>query len=705
MTRPLALAALHLVVLWAFAVAQPLFDLLSREPSFFVIRGSRPADVLFLTLFLTVLAPCAPVLVSVTARMLGRRPGLAAQGLLVAGLLSALFLPALHRLTPVSGISSAVVAVVLGVSGSILYIARASVRRYLTVLSLVLLLFPAYFLLKPAMRNVVFLTAPAAETLGVVQSSTPIVMVIFDELPLVSLLDEQGRIDPSRYPSFAALAEGATWYRNATTVSDLSQHSVPSILTGRFPKDSLTPSFQDHPHNLFRLLAGSHDFWVFESESRLCPESLCQGSGAPFTERMRSLLSDVWFVYLHILLPEELTTSLPAVTRNWHDFGDLPRPSRREEFEARKRRRQRDRSLEFSRFIEGIRPTPRPTLYFIHSMLPHQPLTYLPSGKTYPTGGGVRARRSKFWWAHNESAITHQYQRHLLQTGFVDTLLGRLMARLRESGLYDSSLIAVTADHGISFLPKGAPRRLSHDNSQDILLVPLLIKAPWQRQGKIDDRLFMSVDILPTMAALLGADITWQTDGRSVLDPSSPVERQIVAFSTLERRWSRKVIPPGDLDRRFESVRRKVDLFGSGEGWYRAYKAGRYGHLVGRHVDEIGVAEKEEMRIDLSLTADEFILRADAQSLPARIFGSARSRTRSENPFYLAVAINGLIQAVTRVDGKGLRRGTSQWEMMLSETSFRQGRNSIRLFVVEEVNDGSRLRPVKKVFAAIPLRC
>ena len=56
-------------------------------------------------------------------------------------------------------------------------------------------------------------------------------------------------------------------------------------------------------------------------------------------------------------------------------------------------------------------------------------------------------------WTDNQSAVNQYWQRHLLQLGFTDRLLGRLVTRLRRAGLYDRSLLVVTADHGASFRP------------------------------------------------------------------------------------------------------------------------------------------------------------------------------------------------------------------------------------------------------------
>jgi hypothetical protein len=46
----------------------------------------------------------------------------------------------------------------------------------------------------------------------------PVVLVVFDEFPLQSLLDSSGRIDRRVYPTFAGFADQATWYRNATGI-------------------------------------------------------------------------------------------------------------------------------------------------------------------------------------------------------------------------------------------------------------------------------------------------------------------------------------------------------------------------------------------------------------------------------------------------------------------------------------------------------
>ena len=54
---PWWLAGLHLLVLWAFAVAQPLFDLLGKNGEFFAARGSTRWDVVLFAFVLLFVPP------------------------------------------------------------------------------------------------------------------------------------------------------------------------------------------------------------------------------------------------------------------------------------------------------------------------------------------------------------------------------------------------------------------------------------------------------------------------------------------------------------------------------------------------------------------------------------------------------------------------------------------------------------------------
>ena len=162
---------------------------------------------------------------------------------------------------------------------------------------------------------------------GDVSSDIPIVIVVFDELSTSSLMNEQGLINAFRYPNFAALAQDAHWFRNASTVAERSARALPAILTGRYTKENVAPTTANYPENLFTWLGGNYELNSFESLTKLCPEELCREPILRETsgERIRTTLLDLWFIYLHLALPTDLTHGLPAVTATMRDFAD-PEP-------------------------------------------------------------------------------------------------------------------------------------------------------------------------------------------------------------------------------------------------------------------------------------------------------------------------------------------------------------------------------------------
>ena len=61
----------------------------------------------------------------------------------------------------------------------------------------------------------------------------PIVLVVFDELPLSTLLGDDGRVNRHRYPHLRRFSDKATLFPNAGTIKDRTALALPAILTGR----------------------------------------------------------------------------------------------------------------------------------------------------------------------------------------------------------------------------------------------------------------------------------------------------------------------------------------------------------------------------------------------------------------------------------------------------------------------------------------
>ena len=116
-------------------------------------------------------------------------------------------------------------------------------KTFLTYLIPAPLIFALFFLLTPPVSGLVF-PSSTADVEAAVASDTPVVFVVFDEFPLVSLLNAQGGIDATRYPNFAALASMSTWYKYTAAAHDNTLWAVPSLLTGQIRK---APAYLPRP--------------------------------------------------------------------------------------------------------------------------------------------------------------------------------------------------------------------------------------------------------------------------------------------------------------------------------------------------------------------------------------------------------------------------------------------------------------------------
>ena len=188
--------------------------------------------------------------------------------------------------------------------------------------------------------------------------------------------------------------------------------------------------------------------------------------------------------------------------------GDLPRDACFEKLTANDR--GTTARLNLSGFFQTITPERSGRLYFLHTLTPHMPFEYTPAGTRYvaPDYQSRQARGERLFLRSDPWFPLVLQQRHLLQVGFVDRFIGNLMDRLRAQGIYDESLIIVTADHGSSFR-HGKPRRsVARDDPADVILVPLIMKLPQQKTGAIIDRNVETIDIVPTIADVLSTAIS-----------------------------------------------------------------------------------------------------------------------------------------------------------------------------------------------------
>lgn len=499
------------------------------------------------------------------------------------------------------------------------------------------------------MKRLAILAAVTAAAAAVVVVATanehrgppPIVLVVFDALPTSMLLGADGRIDAERYPNFAALAGDSTWYPNATMVHDSTIKSVPSILDGRYPRKGQPQDVRGHPNNAFIFF---HPRWridAAEEATRLCPPRICGG-----------------------------------------------RPKRRvvELLHA-------GREGRYLRAVARIGRKPQPAFHFIHTMLPHEPLRYFPSGRTYQPQVDPEPGLDGTESYDNEFLGRQAWQRHLLQLGFTDRLLGRLIARMKKTGIYDDAVLVVTADHGMSFTRKDSPaprfqigrlgfrRDVTATNAANVMSVPLFIKAPGQKDGRTDQTWARTTDVFPTIADLAGVKLRWRVHGRSLTTPRP----RPAALRVVRNEGGSLRIPTSALERgREATLARQRELFGSGRD--SLFGFGPHPELIGRDVASLPQLERGRVRVRLRPPGAARRMRPESRYRPANVIGWVEGGRPGGRP--LAVAVNGRI-AATGWSFRDMGSTGLNVSVVLPEASFRPGLNEVQVF---EVVRGASLR-------------
>ena len=684
-TRQWPTHGLHVFVLWAFAIAQPLFALLSDGPTFFVAHHCKPLDVCLLVVILCGVLPALIVLAEVLLGLVNRTVRWRVHLGVVALLLTIGLLHVFRRVESVPGIALVAGAIVLGIAGAELYARLGPVRTFFTALAPAVLLFPGLFLFHSPVSRIVLDRGqtPVQQKGATVENPAPVILVILDEFPTTSLMDDKRQIDPIRYPSFAALGREATWFRNATTVHPATTGAIPSMLTGKYPKQPgrpPAPTFREYPDNMFTLLAGTYKLYSSDFCTNLCPPTLNQVSAEfNFWQRIRAIASDVWVIYRHLVVPRDLIREgFPEISDKWANFRGHER-----------RRAWADPPGSFREFISGLKPATEPRLYVVHSRFPHRPFEYLPSGKQYTRHNqSLTAYTNGGRWIRDQQIIAREHQGHLLQVGCTDTLIGEMIEHLKQVGLYDQALIVITADHGVCHRPGEYRREIMASNVEDVALVPLLIKVPYQKEGRISDRNVESVDILPTIAHVLGVEIPWQIDGDNALDPSAPERPHKIIYQchlASHKEFGEpdgKIVVDAALGKESAALRNKLDLFGSGNDPHGLYRLGPHGELVGRPVASLDLAGIVGAKVELENPASLEDYDPTAAFAPALIRGRLRSNRGLDAPTDLAVAVNGVICGVAEV--RQTTNGVGHWSTIVSENSFRPGHNDVRVYAVSQ---------------------
>jgi hypothetical protein len=660
--------------LWSVAVAQPLFQALAPNATFFLYHRATWGDVVIVALALCLPAYGLFWAVEWATARVGPRCALGCRVALLAALAALLWIQPLKR-APLERSWIVPLAWGLAVASAAAYLRFAAVRRWLALLSAATPVFVALFLLSPEIRA---LAAGGREGVappaGLAVDGANVVLVVFDGLPLATLLDQASGIDRDLFPNFARLADTSHWFRNASTVASVTNLALPAILTGNSAIGLGAANLAKYPNNLFTLLDGTYREEVDEQVTKLAPRSAFDAERGAGSAALIPILEDLLILYRHLVTVDPVAANLPTVADNWGGFAR--RGLRRARVMTADEEVPDDlRGRKFERFIASIQRRDEAQLYFHHTLLTHKTYRYLPSGRVYrvpvPT-----ADRLGMWWVDEGSAAPRNYLRHVLQVQYADALLGRMLDRLEAEGLLEGSIVVVCADHGQTFWPDGGSRlelaTVAHPD--DILRVPLFIKAPGQSVGTIDDRNVDLRDVTPAVADLLGIELPWATEGHSPFAPDFPA------------RAGKRLIDEHGADIAFgggfspdPETRALLSRYTSPEyDWRRLYRTGPRPELVGRRLEEL-----ETVEMGFSFALDEAAELADldprSETWPVRLSGTVDFPDAPPTAV-LALALNGRIETTLQLR---FREGRALFSGFVAEEAILGGRNSVEVLLVD----------------------
>ncbi len=685
--RPGALRRLvDLFVLCGFVVAQPVLDVFGRAGEAFVFRHVDRGGVVFFAAVVVLVPPLALWAVGSLVARIDPPAGFIAHLALTGALWVVLGVEVLGRVDRLGTVAVLVGGVLLGAGAIACTLTWKSFRLWILYATPAPLVFALLFLLVSPVSAQVRESDNVSAKRVTVGTPAPVVMLMLDELPLRSLVDSDGRIDAELYPNLAALQQQTDVFLNASSNAWATTYSVPSLLTGQLPAGRTIPVATTHPDNAFTLLARSHELRVHELLG-LCPQSLCPlpARSGVLPRGTGGLLMDGMAAFWRIVQPgtkgDDPNGALfgEANAAMKQASGSAPLPLGESRLLAPPR---------FVDFLDDLdRPSAdgRPTFSFLHLLIPHAPWVLLPDGRHYRTPGdqlrpiGLTGDT----WNTDGAFVALGRQRHVLQTQYVDRLVGELVRRLKASGQWDRSVVVITADHGVAFTP-GAPRRqTTRTNRYELAWVPLFVKRPGQHGGTTRLDNVQLVDVLPTVGDLLDVDIPWRLDGRSVYGSPRPLSERRTFFSRVGH--SMRLDGAWGLD---QTRKHAIGSFAAYRGDpLRAYRVGPDSRWLGRSVTSLPRAPADPARSATLANSDAWD-EVDPVADPLPSYATGRVDDPDGTATRVVIALNGVVAGVSPVSTAST---PGQYATLLPPSLLRAGRNDITLYAV---GPDRRLSPI-----------
>jgi choline-sulfatase len=280
-------------------------------------------------------------------------------------------------------------------------------------------------------------------------------------------------------PNIDRIAAEGTAFDRCYSQANATALSVPSYMTGRYFPVACLPT--GSWHKLYRTP---------RNDEKLFPEILRQNGYLTCT-----ITSHPWFVASRFSETlDEFTFVPPAQGGAYAGFERLN--------EAAFRWLEQKKDEKF--------------FLYLHTMDTHLP---------HPIRSGHDQWIDKEYATHPDRSVPYSAEYKALMVGlydgsfnYADAQVGLLIEKLKSLGLYDNTIIVVSADHGDCMGEDGMTVDHPSNVTVDQLLhVPLVIRGPGVPVGVRTQSLTQNVDIVPTLVELLHLKSEATFDGQSLL--------------------------------------------------------------------------------------------------------------------------------------------------------------------------------------------
>ena len=548
----------------AASIAQPIFDLYGKNLAVFTTANVLRSEVLAFTFAVLFGAPIIAIALVIVA---GFVSGALATRVfqVVAGVFAVAFVLNVLRLVGIEQpVLVSIVALFAGSAFVWLLGKSAGFQNWLAILSV---LVPALGVIFIGQTSEVF----SSGVINIQSAEKPpgsVLVFVTDEAPLFPLIGADGLIDAKRFPGYAALAESATWYRNATSPSQTTTDAVPALLSGVAPGVGTDPTLRSHPNSLFTLLGGDMKVNANEITTSLCPKVVCippdMQSGF-VAARFKAFVEDAATVYGHRVLPRNFRSQLPDISNGWGSFGgdspveealldaQIDKAGRKARLINLKTNGQISQVKVMRSVVGAIAKATEPEVYFAHLMLPHRGWTLTGESRLHEIVNKENTNTPP-----DVRGALLDYQQQLMQYMALDREILRMVSALKDAGKWNDLTVVITADHGLTIEPGLSKRRdidfTNTDQVDDVYRVPMFVKFPQQTQGTVNDCDVTIVDLLPTIADIFSVTPAWNVDGTSLVDACPKRPSRNIASPTGSSTFMNSLDTLFDRARRYDAI-------------------------------------------------------------------------------------------------------------------------------------------------------